>query len=68
MVPGNTAPTFPSAPIPPYLDDGVGTYTVSVLFTSLQLYHDRIDRDFDCELVVDEYRLIIRVLLLEPRF
>ena len=53
MVPGNTAPTFPSAPLPPYLDDGVGTCTVSVLFILLQSYqffHDRIDREFDCVL------------------
>ena len=29
MLPGGTAPTFPWPS--PYLDDGVGTYTVSVL-------------------------------------
>ena len=71
MLPGDTAPTFPSAPLPQYLDDGVGTNTVSVLIMLLQSYqffHDRIDWDFDCELVVDQYRRIIRVLLLEPSF
>ena len=73
MLPGDTAPTFPSAPLPPYLDDAVGTYTVRVLFIlwqSYQFFHDRIDWDFDWELVVDEYccRRIICVLLLEPTF
>ena len=35
MLPGDTAPTFPWPPPPPYLDDGVGTYTVSILFILL---------------------------------
>ena len=32
----------------------------------IPVFHDRIDWDFDCELVVDEYRRVFRVLLPEP--